>query len=177
MFDMKLYEEKLNKANVGDALLSQNLKKEPYIIINDKSDFNNPYNYEIIKTNHAGGVGVIFPLDLGFTWITSKQILPKILNDISTYLQNKNIPICGQGNDILVNDQKLFGTMFKKLEENIFYEGLFFSFNSDINIIKKICKKEMIKKPIGLSEFKVTPEEIIKLCQSLIKKYGLKEVE
>lgn len=176
MFDMKLYEEKLSQAKLNDALLCQNLSNKPYIIINNNSNYNNDEDYEIIRTQHSGGVGVIFPLDLGFTWINTTSILGDIVNDIGIYLIKKDIPVYGEGNDIMINDRKLFGTMSTFNNDN-YYEGVFLSFNTNTEIIKKICKKEMIKTPIGLAEFEVTPHEMITLCQDLIKKYGLKEVE
>lgn len=176
MFDMKLYEKLLSEAKIGDALLCQNLGNKPYIIINNNSNYNNDENYEIIKTQHCGGVGVIFPLDLGFTWINNRSILGDIVNDVCFYLIEKNVPVYGEGNDIMINDKKLFGTM-SVFNNDKYYEGIFLSFNTDTEVIKKICKKEMVKVPVGLAEYKITPEEMITLCQNLIKKYGLREVE
>lgn len=39
------------------------------------------------------------------------------------------------------------------------------SINQDIEAIKHICKKEMIKIPKALSDFGITAEEIVNFCE------------
>ena len=49
----------------------------------------------------------------------------------------------------MFNGYKLFGTM-KTEKDGIYYEGMFISFGTDINIIKSVCKKPMNKAPMAL---------------------------
>jgi len=176
MFDMKFYEDKLKIAKSGDGLLCQNMSDQPYIAVTETSEFNNPDNYLVIHSKHVGGVGLYFPRDLGFTWVSNKSLMMDIIQEINFYFSRKGIRLSGDNNDIMINGRKLSGTMSTKQGDN-YYEGMFLSFNPDIDIIKSVCKKEMRKEPIGLTELGITPEEMIVFCQSLISKYGLREVE
>lgn len=176
MFDMKLYEEKMANLEINSCMLCQNISDKPYIGWNDKTKFDNPDDYFLIDGKYIGGNVIAFPGDLVCNWISNKSILDKFISDLVMFLQNKGLLVYGDNNDVMIDGQKLFGTMTTPYNGN-YYEGMFLSFNPDVEIIDKICKKEMKKKPIGLSCFGITPEEMIEICRKLIKKYGLKEVE
>ena len=176
MFDMKFYEEKMANLEINSCMLCQNLSDKPYIGWNAKTVFNNPDDYFLIDGKYAGGNVIAFPGDMVCNWISDRNIIGDFVQDICIYLSNKGIEVYGDNNDVMVNGRKLFGTMTNNYNGN-YYEGMFLSFDPDKEIIKKICTKEMKKEPIGFTELGVTHEEIIKLCQELIKKYGMKEVE
>ena len=176
MFDMKFYEEKMASLETNSCMLCQNVSDKPYIGWNEKTKFENPEDFFLIDGKYIGGNVIAFPDDLVCNWISDKSLLDDFVADVAKYLSEKFIPVYRDNNDIMVDGKKLFGTMSTPYNGN-YYEGLFLSFRPDIETIQKVCKKEMKKVPVGLAEFGVTPEEIIKLCQELIKKYGMKEVE
>ena len=176
MFDMKLYEEKMANLEINSCMLCQNISDKPYIGWNKDTEFDNPDDFFLIDGRYMGGNVIAFPGDLVCNWISDKTILGDFVQEVALYLMKKSLPIYGDGNDIMANGKKLFGTMSTPYN-GTYYEGMFLSFNPNIETIKKICKKEMKKEPIGLAEFGIVPEEMIELCQRLIKQFGMKEVK
>ena len=158
------------------CLLCNNRSEKPCVITNGTAKYNKDYAKENgiwpMFVGHAGGSIVLFPKDMGFTWVTKTSKLQDIMNDILEYLQKYNSKITINGNDVMLGDKKLFGTM--SFGDGPYYEGMFFSFDIDLNIIKGICTKPMEKEPLGLSSLGVTPEEMAKLAEDLAKKYNLK---
>lgn len=178
MFEMSLYEEKFKNIEENTVYLCQNNSDKPYIVMNDKTTYNNNENYFVINGKYAGGTLVMFPNDIVLTWVTRESLWQNFGIELMDFLKNNGVRFTKDlfdGNDIMINEKKIIGTTSKKIGE-YYYEGLFFSFNPDINIIKSICEKEMKKEPIGFSEFNITPETIIDFCKQFIKKYELKEI-
>ena len=180
MIDMINYKEAictiLNNRLYETCIICKNTSNKPYIIANDSSSYNEEYakanNIQSVYAGHTGGSLLLFPEDLGFTWISTEKKLPMIIQDLLDYLKAYNTAIKLEGNDIMLDNNKLFGTMSSG--DGPYYEGMFFSFNSDIDTIKKICKKPMKKEPYGLSNLGITSEEIEKLIVNLCNKYELK---
>lgn len=184
MFDMSEYENELTKVLQDDVsnvyFLCENRLEKPYVIVNKESKFNEKYvsekQFPILKTNHNGGVGVIFPTDVGFTWVSDKSSLRDIVAEILIFLQKHKGAVWSHGNDIMFDQYKLFGTMGYKID-NRYYEGVFFSFNSDPEIIEKVCLKKQVKIPKGLSEIKIDRDELISVAIKAAENRGLKPVK
>lgn len=183
MFDFINYYEKLmeidSKQIFDVCLLSKNMSDKPYIATNGDNSYNKDYviseNFTRVKAEHVGGTIILFPNDIAFTWISHQTKLKDILNDIIIYLNKFDNNIVLKDNDVMLGDKKLFGTMSSGVGP--YYEGMFFSFNSDIEIIKKVSTKPMVKEPIGLSAIGITSEDIQNLIMNLIQKYNLKLYE
>lgn len=180
MFDLMDYSKYLHKIIDTDkfntCLLCKNFLDTPCVITSNTAKYNKKYvethNIPQSFTGHLGGAIVFFPNDIGFTWWTKESILKDVLKDVIDYLKQYNPQIVLVDNDVMLDDKKLFGTMSNP--GTGFYEGMFFSFDSDIKIIKNISTKPMVKKPLGLSSIGVTPEDIEELINNIIKKYNLK---
>lgn len=179
MFDLVNYEKFIidvtEPPRINTCLLCNNRTKKPAVITNGDAKYNEDKAKEFgvwpIFVGHAGGSILLFPEDIGFTWIINKSILPDILKDILEYLKKFNDKIVLEGNDVMLDDKKLFGTM--TLGEGPYYEGMFFSFNINLEVIKQVCLKPMKKEPYGLSNLGITPEDIEKLIKDLCTKYKL----
>lgn len=180
MFDMYNYANNFfqidNKKMVDICLLCDNRSDKPCVITNASAIHNKDYIKEngiwTLSVGHAGGSIVLFPKDIGFTWVSKESKLQDIMKDILEYLQKYNSEITINGNDVMLGDKKLFGTM--SLGGGLYYEGMFFSFDIDLDVIKGVCMKPMVKEPFGLSSLGITPEEMAKLAEDLAKKYNLK---
>ena len=175
MFDVKQYEDKLKNIKINDSFLCQNMSEEVYIAMNNNTTYKNNKNYLVINGEYAGGTIVLFPKDIVFTWYTKRNMTNEILGDIINFFAERDVPIYGSSNDIMIDGKKLLGTTSSEYKDG-YYEGLFFSFDPDKEIIRSICQKEMKKEPIGLSTYNILPEDIIELCKKIINKYNLKEV-
>lgn len=179
MFNMNKYEKHIsdiinnNLSNV--CLLCDNRSDKPAVITSSGTHHDEERAKELgiwpISVGHAGGSIILFPKDMGFTWFSEKTLLQDILNDILKYLKKYNSKITLKGNDVMLGNNKLFGTMSNGVGP--YYEGMFFSFDTDLEVIRQVCLKEMEKEPLGLSSIGVTPEEMTKLAGNLAKKYNL----
>lgn len=76
-------------------------------------------------------------------------------------------------NDVLVDDFKVASGAETTLPTGYQYMGFQISIHQDLETIKKVCLKPMIKVPKALSEYGVTTEEIVKFC----KEYWLGDAE
>lgn len=62
-------------------------------------------------------------------------------------------------NDILVDGYKVCGTCITRYGR-IDYTSVFIGINTNLDLIKQICRKPMNKVPKGLSEYGITTEEV-----------------
>lgn len=180
MFSMSNYKHKILEITeppmLETCLLCNNRTNHAYVITNGDAVYNKEYveknNIHPLFVGHVGGSIILFPKDIGFTWVTKESKLQDIMKDILEYLQKYNSEITMNGNDVMLGNKKLFGTMSNG--EGPYYEGMFFSFDIDLDIINGVCTKPMVKEPLGLSSLGITPEEMAKLAEDLAKKYNLK---
>lgn len=85
------------------------------------------------------GIEIIAPIELG---LLGHQILSKFHSIISEYEDNAEIT----GNDILVNGEKVLGSMQRFVGE-VFVWAAQVSFGDHDEIIEKVCNKKSSKKP------------------------------
>jgi lipoate-protein ligase A len=180
MLDMANYKKMIydmtDNLLLETCVICNNRSGKPCVITNGSTKHNEEFAEENgvwpLFVGHIGGSIVLFPKDIGFTWVTKESKLQDIMKDILEYLQKYNSEITMNGNDVMLGDNKLFGTMSNG--KGPCYEGMFFSFDIDLDIIKGVCTKPMVKEPLGLSSLGITPEEMAKLAEDLAKKYNLK---
>jgi lipoate-protein ligase A len=138
---------------------------------------NNDYNADYIAENNIpfyntyrdGGTIVHSPNDIGLIFIIDVKydlIHNKFLNALKTFIENKldgQHSVTLDTNDILVDGykvasgaEKCAGTQFRKL-----YAAFQISLNVNLELIRNICTKEMVKTPKGLSEFGLTRDDML----------------
>lgn len=104
---------------------------------------------EVVELGYNGGtiigsekdlsIIIIFPKDLG---LTHEIIINKIVKILSKYLDNVTV----DGNDILINGDKVSGSMMRHLFKSSVWAAQI-SFNDYSEFIEKICNKPAVKKP------------------------------
>lgn len=106
------------------------------------------------------GIAVVFSVEKGWQCMN-------LLNTLNTYLINKGLNSTIDENDILIDGYKVASTCERRVENHLdrIYLTAQISINQDIEAIKNICKKPMIKVPKGLGEYSVTTEEMLKVVQ------------
>lgn len=123
--------------------------------------------YDIYKN---GGAMVTSPGDVLFCHM-SKDRLDDFNDHIRKYLSTKikqeNVEI---DNDLLVNGKKVAGFMEISVNNKHFYGG-HISINCNLNLIKQICTKEMVKVPGGLGEYGITSEQVVSWLQEAMDSY------
>lgn len=82
------------------------------------------------------------------------------------YFKDKGMNSVRQdNNDVLVDDFKVASGAEVTLPNGFQYVAYQISINQDIETIKHACLKPMVKVPKALSEYGITTEEIVKLCE------------
>lgn len=177
MYDVTLHAEKIANPNINDACICQNTNDKPYIMTNTYTQYKykNKEKNPVIDGKFDGGTYILFPDDIAFAWYTKESILGDVFLELIRFLKSENVPVSVDGNDIMINDKKLLGTMSTSVE-NGYYEGCFFCFKPDIELIKSVCTKPMQKVPVGLLEFNIKPYMIIEFCRRMIRDHELNEL-
>ena len=67
-------------------------------------------------------------------------------------------------NDVLINDFKV-ASGCETTKNGWQYMGYQISINQDLELIRNVCNKEMVKIPKGLSEFGITTNDMVKFCK------------
>ena len=144
----------------------------PIVTLGDMNDINleqcKEYGLIVVDQKRKGGSIIFFEDNIGVGLIYDKQLYPTDIlydfyKDFTQFLQNKSIKAAIVDNDILIDGKyKIAGYMKTSLppDFNRNYEGLQISINVDNDLISKICTKEMKKIPKGLSDYKITSQEV-----------------
>lgn len=139
----------------GNTLLINN-SSEPCVYTGN-SEFNVKYcednKIEIVSFGYSGGTIVTSPKDVGFLFILDKGSLSEHLRKkFSSWITLSVKKSEVLGNDILIDGMKVVGTAEKTIgDKKLYYFQT--SFSVDLDLIKNICSKEMVKTPRGLLDF------------------------
>lgn len=110
-----------------------------------------------------GGAMVTSPGDIVYCFTTKDEDV-KFNSNLRIFLANKlsqyNIHTEQTNNDLLVEDKKCFGFMYKKIGKIHFYGG-HISIDCNLELIKQVCTKEMVKIPGGLGEYSITTNKVV----------------
>ena len=108
----------------------------------------------IIGSNADLGIEIVAPIDLG---LDSNYILNKFHEIISKYIDGATI----DGNDILVNGEKVMGSMRRNVG-NTFVWAAQVSFLDYSDIISQVCNKQSAKKPSHIDSTLLTRDMLEK---------------
>ena len=87
------------------------------------------------------------------------------------WLKAKGLNAVYESNDILVDGYKVCGMCITRYGR-IDYTGGIISVNVNLDHIKQICRKPMVKVPKGLSEYGITTEEVEQMFLDFCEKDG-----
>lgn len=166
---VKIFTDNADKNNI--ALFCENKNNTPVLLVNDNANYENIYNFPTVENMHTGDCIVMFPNDIVITWKSEKRLMTGLLQRIVNCFQSYDMDVYMDGNDIMMNGCKLFGTMRTKIND-MYYEGMFVSFTNNIEIIKNVCKKPMKKHPLGISDKRIR-NEIIQIIEQFCKDKNL----
>lgn len=90
---------------------------------------------------------------------------------LTQYFQDKGLKcIRHDNNDILIDGYKTASGADAILDNGYRYMGFQISIGQDLETIRKICKKPMVKVPKALGEYGITTEEMVKFCEDFWSK-------
>ena len=103
-------------------------------------------------------------------------VFPVFLNDFTEYLKSKGLNAEYDGNDVLIDGYKVASGFGYNLPPNYQrqYTGLGFFFNQDVELIRHICLKPMVKEPKGLEEYGITTEECAEWAENWFEEFNKK---
>ena len=93
------------------------------------------------------------------------------LRELNKNLREKGINSILEGNDILIDGYKVASGYAINLPPDFkkTYSGVQINVNCDVEIIKKVCKKEMKKTPKALSDYGITTQDMVEFVKRYFK--------
>lgn len=128
--------------------------------------------YKVYELLYHGGVIVAEKGDFGIAYFgrNGNTFKDDFMNYFVKWLKKKGIDAVIDNNDVLVDGCKCLGAGHKKhgvVDFSVIYIGV----NPNVENIKKICNKPMIKEPKGLGAYGIDSEQIKKMFFDFYKKY------
>lgn len=132
----------------GDGKIDLSLAKKPY---------------KVIKTYHSGGT--IIGFEDGITLFDINRDLRRQTwrEDLVSFLRAKGLNAENTGNDVTVDGYKVAGYAESRLANTDYFQyGIHISMHVDVDEIKRICRKPMVKIPKGLADYGLTRAEVLR---------------
>ena len=135
-----------------------------------REDLCKDLNIPIVSAHYLAGANVIFLNDLtimeikkGFSRFGEKTI--KLIHD---YLRSKGLPVKIDGNDLMLYDTDgknvyKVGSHGSNFVGDMIENVVHISINMDVELVKNICLKPMVKVPGELGSYGITAEELWKV--------------
>ena len=163
----------LNSNNSGYIAISE-FTEATYGNQNDCDfEYCKEHNIPVYNVKRDGGtivyakvtVNIAMIFDVKYGWI-SENFNSHLINYLKEHISLEHT-IEPNANDILIDGYKVASGTELRVGENLekIYAVFQLSINQDIEAIKHICKKEMVKIPKALSDFGITTEEIVNFCE------------
>lgn len=122
----------------------------------------------VVFSRNTGGNIINFKEDFNLAIMGEEKenmaTLKLFLEKFAAFLKEKGLELCFVGNDFMLENHKVGSFAVKQLHRQNgarqSYIVIHLSVVADLEIIKKICLKPMVKVPRGLTEFGLTREEI-----------------
>lgn len=146
---------------------------EKNYVLSNGSDFNVQYcldnDIEIIRTEHNGGTIVSSKDDIYIVFFSqnNNNFGTQLCHKFLEFLKDRGINASYDGNDILVDDVHKVAANSKRRINYKYYTAVAFFGTSDVEIIKNVCTKSMLKIPKGLNEYGVTTEEVKQFIETI----------
>lgn len=126
---------------------------------------------KMVEIKHEGGTIVASPGDVQIGIFTQgykgDEYRKAIIGRLMELLLENGHSASLEQNDILVNGKKVAG-FGSRMFGNILYTAFQISVNVDINLIKSICTKPMVKTPDGLSNYGVTTDHVLNILFDIV---------
>lgn len=111
---------------------------------------------------HDGGSIVCFPGDLSLclVWKNGNDPAPRWMQKCAELLRGRGAAVTFDHNDVLADGKKVASWANAGLPEGFMQTVAHFSVNVDVELIRRICTKPMVKVPGAMSDYGITAEMI-----------------
>lgn len=150
----------------------------PVVIVHRKTQVDekicNNLGYKVIESYNNAGTIVSNAGDvlIGHLYHPNNGWYGRFIAYFIDWLKSKGLNAEYTSNDILVDGHKVCGMCVTRYG-SIDYTGGIISMNVNLNHIKQICRKPMVKVPKGLSEYGITTNEVEKMFLNFCKNNSL----
>lgn len=126
--------------------------------------------YEVYEAYYNGGTILGNKGDIAFAHFGEIENgwMMRFVAYFLDWLKGKGLNATYESNDILVDGYKVCGMCVTRYGR-IDYTAGFIGMNTNLDHIKAICKKPMVKVPKGLSEYGITTEEVEKMFLDFVR--------
>lgn len=127
-------------------------------------------NLPVGRSIYTGGVIVCGAGDLSMCLVTQEysNFGPDASRLLKDFYMTKGLAVSSDRNDILIDGRKITSwsrTHYEGMWQNV----LHVSINSDVDLIRRICKKPMVKVPGSLKDYGITANDCLVVIQSLLQ--------
>lgn len=142
-------------------------------------DYCKKHNIPCYNRQSAGGTIVHAKGTIGINYIYSHDKIPQFLSTefiekFCYYLKNKSLNAVLDGNDILIDGFKVASCAENNLEPDYRWCNIviLLPITQNLDLIKSICKKPMLKIPKGLGDYGITTEEVVEFVKGFFETYA-----
>lgn len=131
--------------------------------------------YVLVHFQHSQGypVSQIGDLQLIHFGYCDNNFKEKFINRVLEWLTGKGLKVECVDNDLLIDNHKFCGIACTRYPDDDYQQtSIHLSINMNLEDIKTICKKPIVKVPIGLGEYGITTEEAEQMFISLCNEEG-----
>lgn len=128
---------------------------------------------EIGQGEYLGGSIVNMPGDLSLCIVTwgDSDLAPQIVDKTAEWLSERGISITYDENDVLADSKKVVSWARATTLQGWCQSVVHFSIGEmDLELVKAICTKPMVKVPGALSEYGVTAEDLWTVIEPIIER-------
>lgn len=130
-------------------------------------------NIPILPFPNSGGCIVIYPDDIVcglLTRQTDNDFVVRLLRLFANWLKKHGVSAEFTGNDVLIDGKyKVASGSATVFENNFAYMPIHISMRVDLEQIKNICNKPMVKIPKGLEDYGFTAYQVKKAVEMLLE--------
>lgn len=128
---------------------------------------------KMVQIKHEGGTIVLSPGDVDIGIFTKgfagREYQKEIVERVTKLLAEKGFEAQMNGNDLLVEGKKVLG-FGSRVFGDILYTAIHFAINTDLELIKKICTKSMVKVPGALRDYGISTNDITSILSEIFGK-------
>ncbi len=117
----------------------------------------------VCRARYLGGSIVCFPGDLSLCEISwgASEFAPRVVEQAVSWLQSRGLTVKQDGNDVLVDGRKVVSWARATTAEGWVQSVVHFSVRSDVELISRICTKEMEKIPGALDDYGISADDVL----------------
>ena len=127
------------------------------------------------RGKYHGGSIVNMPGDLSLcvTTPTKSEIARRIVDAAAEVLSEAGAAVTRDGNDVLADGEKVVSWARARVQNSGKWQSVvhFSAGTMDLDLVRQICTKQMLKIPGSLSRYSITANDCLKVAASVINEY------